>query len=265
MLVSQGHSRPLSIEEEEHIAAQEQHSLPRSILLHLVPGVIIFALFLLIAPPLQAAGFPPFSFTAMLIGLVVLGLTLGELLRQGQRRNGRLSLKGIILYHKAMPWWQYIVFPLLFVVYAFIVLTILTPLLNAITSAFAWWPGYNLRLDNGHYADGILLISYIIYFFVNGFIAPAIEELYFRGYLMPRLSRFGFWTPFLSIVLFLCYHFWQLWNILVYLVALWPLSYLAWRKRNVYLAIVLHTSINVIPMLLQLPQLFALAGRVLGH
>lgn len=264
IVAAQEQTDPFPIEAEERIAIREQHSLPWSILLHLLPGIIIFALFLLIASPLQAAGFPPFSFTAMLIGVVVLGGTLGELLYQGRKRNGRLSLKGIVLYHKPLPWWQYIVFALIFNVYAIIVIILLGPLLNAMTSAFTWWPGYGLRLDSGHYADGILLISSIIYFLVNGFIAPIIEELYFRGYLMPRLARFRAWTPFLSMTLFLLYHFWQPWNIVVYMLALWPLAYLTWRKRNVYLAIVLHSSLNVIPMLLQLPILFAVAGRVFG-
>ncbi len=76
IVAAQKQSGSLPIETEERIAAQEQHSLPRSILLHLLPGFFIFVLLLLIGPLLQSAGFPPFSFTAMLIGTVVLGATL---------------------------------------------------------------------------------------------------------------------------------------------------------------------------------------------
>jgi len=33
---------------------------------------------------------------------------------------------------------------------------------------------------------------------VNGFVAPITEELYLRGYLLPRISRFKVWAPLIN-------------------------------------------------------------------
>jgi AcrR family transcriptional regulator len=40
-----------------------------------------------------------------------------------------------------------------------------------------------------------------------------VEELYFRGYLLPRISRFGGWAPVINCCLFALYHFWQPFNL----------------------------------------------------
>ena len=38
---------------------------------------------------------------------------------------------------------------------------------------------------------------------------PWVEELYFRGYLLPRISRYGAWAPLLGGLFFALYHGWQ--------------------------------------------------------
>ncbi|MEE9601175.1 MAG: CPBP family glutamic-type intramembrane protease [Thermoplasmata archaeon] len=44
---------------------------------------------------------------------------------------------------------------------------------------------------------------------VDGFAAPVVEEPYFRGNLLPRVSHLGRTAPFVSAVLFYAYHFWM--------------------------------------------------------
>jgi membrane protease YdiL (CAAX protease family) len=41
---------------------------------------------------------------------------------------------------------------------------------------------------------------------LSGVVAPVVEEMYFRGYLLPRLSRLGRWAPVLNVTLFALYH-----------------------------------------------------------
>ena len=38
-----------------------------------------------------------------------------------------------------------------------------------------------------------------------------VEELYFRGYLLPRISRLGAWAPLVNTVLFSLYHLFTPW------------------------------------------------------
>jgi len=47
---------------------------------------------------------------------------------------------------------------------------------------------------------------------LNVILGPLVEELYFRGYLLPRLHRFGIWAPLINISLFAAYHLWKPWT-----------------------------------------------------
>jgi membrane protease YdiL (CAAX protease family) len=85
---------------------------------------------------------------------------------------------------------------------------------------------------------------------LNGLAAPVVEELYFRGYLLPRLARFGAWAPLVNAVLFTIYHFWQPYAYLSILALMLPFIYLVWWKRNVYLGIAIHCAINIVGNLL---------------
>jgi membrane protease YdiL (CAAX protease family) len=71
-----------------------------------------------------------------------------------------------------------------------------------------------------------------------------VEELYFRGYLLPRINWLGGWSPVVNIVLFSLYHFWSPWENVVRLLALTPWIYATWRTRNIYLALFIHIFIN---------------------
>jgi len=96
-------------------------------------------------------------------------------------------------------------------------------------------------------------LAYLLLVFpINGIAAPIIEELYFRGYLMPRLSRFGNWTPLLAAALFTLYHFWQPYYWITQFLSILPLVYAVWWKRNVRLGIIIHASLNILGGLLNL-------------
>ena len=90
------------------------------------------------------------------------------------------------------------------------------------------------------------MITLIVNLVLNGIVAPVIEELYFRGYLLPRLSRFGILSPLISSVLFTVYHFWQLYAYASIFLVMTPLIYLVWRKQNIYLGIAAHCALNII-------------------
>jgi uncharacterized protein len=75
---------------------------------------------------------------------------------------------------------------------------------------------------------------------------PIAEELYFRGFLLPRLSPLGPWAPLLNAVLFSLYHLWLPWQNLSRILLILPLAYCVWWKRNLYLGILAHCAINVL-------------------
>ena len=96
------------------------------------------------------------------------------------------------------------------------------------------------------YAKPVLVGTFTLWLVVTGVILPVIEELYFRGYLQPRLSRFGIWAAFINAALFALYHFWQPFDFFgIFLLGL-LFAVLVWWKRNVRLSIVLHILGNLL-------------------
>lgn len=242
-------------------ACAEQHTLRRSALLHLLPGVFILVPFVATAPLAMQAGFPPL--TAMLLGGMLAGLAFqfGHLLYEGKKRNGTWSLRGIVLYRDPMPAWQYAALVPAFIVAAFLLDGITAPLTAALFGPLAWLPAWFWLRDPAlllQYSRTSVQIVFGLYLLLNGIAAPIIEELYFRGYLMPRLERFGRWTPVIAVALFTLYHFWQPYYFVTQFLATLPLVSAVWWKRNILLGILTHCALNLIGGLLTF-------GLVLGQ
>lgn len=232
----------------------EQHSLPTSVLLHLLPGVLATIVYVLLVDPVVAAGFPPLAAFLMAIALVIVPFELGLLLWLGSRRNGRPSLDGVVLYREPLSprGWAWL-YPVLFVA-ALLGFGILMATEPAIQSAFfSWLPGWFLTLIDfnaiADYSAATWMITLAAYFALNAFIGPIVEELYFRGYLLPRIDRYGRWAPLINTVLFSLYHLWSPWQILSRIVGVGPYVYAVWWKRNIYLGTSVHITLNVIAVM----------------
>ena len=85
----------------------EQHSLGRTAVLHLLPGVLLLAWFVVAGPLAERLGAPALVAIMAGIGVVIIPFELGTLLYLGWQRNGRLSLEGVVLYREPIPLWQY--------------------------------------------------------------------------------------------------------------------------------------------------------------
>ena len=80
---------------------------------------------------------------------------------------------------------------------------------------------------------------------IRGLAGPIVEELYFRGYLLPRMGYAGRWAPLLHSFLFGLYHIWTPWMFLTRTLGMLPLVY-AVRWRNLNLAIIVHVLVNML-------------------
>ncbi len=233
-----------------------QHSLRRSAILHLLPGALIVTCYVIAAPHVVQLGFPPGL--ALLIGFAVVGipLELGYLLYQGKRRNGTVSVHGIVLYREPMPIWQYVSLFFLLLVLAFGVLLTVSPLTDFLTDrVFSWLPSYllpNVEPLHRQPARTAVLLVLVTALVVDGIVNPVVEELYFRGYLLPRISRLGWLSPFVSALLFTLAHFWQPYNYPLILLIQLPLAYIVYWKKNIYIAILTHCAVNTIGALVSL-------------
>lgn len=226
-----------------------QHSVRRSLALHVLPGALIVVVFVVSAPLVMRMGFPPlFAMvtTGMLVGL---GFQLWHLLHEGRKRNGTWSLQGIVLYQKPMPLWQYFVWVPLFTIAAFVINGLTSPIGAVLLNSSPWLPEWFEMRDVSMlaiYSRPALLATFALYLLLNGIAAPIIEEMYFRGYLMPRLARFGRWTPLVEVALFTVYHIWQPYYWITQFFSMLPVVAAVGWKRNIKLGIAVHMMLNLI-------------------
>lgn len=227
----------------------DRHSLPLSIMLHLVPGVLIVAAYLLVAEPLvQAIGYPSFLGWAIAMLVALAPVQLGLLLWLGRRRNGRFSLRGVLHYmDKPIPRGKLVATVAGLIVWFVVVSSALTVLDSIIyQSFFTWVPFQDAAASATTYLDGyphsVMLITLAACIPLTGLSFPIIEELYFRGYLLPRLSHLGRWAPVLSAVLFSLYHLWSPWVFLSRVIFGFPAPWFVWKKRDLRLSIGMHAG-----------------------
>ena len=102
---------------------------------------------------------------------------------------------------------------------------------------FAWMPQWALDpipksfagRGDYHREEVVAAFGYLMILVTLG---PFVEELYFRGYLMPRIGRFGGWAALINVSLFACYHLWKPWDSLNLILILGPMVYAVWRPRT---------------------------------
>ena len=224
----------------------DRHSLPLSIALHLLPGALIVAVYMLFAEPLvMAIGYPSFLAWAIALVVVLAPVQLG-LLWLGSRRNGRFSLRGVVEYlDKPIPRGKITAVIAGLIVWMTVVSLALTPLDNLVFDTFfTWIPFEGAGGSATTYIDGysrsVLSITMLVCLPLTGFTLPLIEEFYFRGFLLPRISHLGWGAPVLNTVLFSVYHFWAPWTVLSKVIFMFPAVWLVWRKHDLRVSVGMH-------------------------
>ncbi|HOR00475.1 MAG TPA: CPBP family intramembrane metalloprotease [Anaerolineae bacterium] len=232
------------------LADVEQHSLGRSLVLHLLPGLLILAFFVAIAPLVVSLGYPSLMALLLAITVVLIPLELGYLLYLGYRANGRLSLQGIVVYREPTPFWQRVLMALLLWGWAGLGIAVTGPVDKVLIERFfSWLPEWffinGFVAHAGDYSRQALWTTWIVGMVFNGVLGPWVEELYFRGYLLPRLAWLKGWAPAVSVLLFSLYHFFTPWQNVGRIVAFGPMVYTVWRKKDIRIGLFSHMLGNV--------------------
>ncbi len=233
-----------------------QHSLPRSVFLHLMPGVALVSFVLLTAPTVESWGLPALFALLLGIGVVIAPLELGYLSIQAHRETGSWSPLAVVDYRTRLPLRRLILLggALAALMLAFVVVHLLV-LDRLISPLFAWMPStlYQFAaIEEGTdpLTGGAFAVMVVAVLVLNGIVGPVTEELYFRGHLLPRIDRFGRLAPVLNTVLFTLYHLWTPWRWPQVLFGSLPANWLAWRERTVWLPMFTHVAVNLLFSLL---------------
>ncbi len=221
----------------------EKHSTTQSVILHLLPGILVGSFFLIARQPVADMGYPSIIALILAYAFILIPVELGYLYYQGKKTTGRFTLQGIISYRNSIPWWQYLVWVFIVFIATGAIVTLLKPVDAFLQEKlFFWIPDINYGLD-GYYSRKTLIVTYSLVFIFVAFLAPLVEELYFRGYLLPRMK--GKFAPLLHSFLFAAQHVLEPWMIITRTLGFLPILF-GVKKKNIYVGIIVHILCNMI-------------------
>jgi len=224
---------------QEHI---EKHSMAQSIILHLLPGVLVECFYLLARQPVANLGYPSIVALILAFAFVLIPVELGYLLYQGKKKTGRFTLLGLISYREPIPWRQYFQWVFFIFIAVGVIFTGLKPVDAFLQGRlFSWMPEPGYGLD-GMYSRKTLIVTYTLVFIFVAVLSPLVEELYFRGYLLPRMK--GKYATFFHSFLFSAQHFFTPWMLITRTLGLLPLLF-GVKKKNIYIGIIVHMLGNL--------------------
>ncbi|MEB2786760.1 CPBP family intramembrane glutamic endopeptidase [Algoriphagus persicinus] len=227
-----------------------QHSKLKSIVYHLYPGILITLFFGLTTPYFVTMGFPPQLSMLIAIVVIVVPIILFHLNNAKKKENVE-RIYDLVEYKETLPTYKLILYTLGLIIFAFLVYGLTQPINEIITDKFLYWlPDWYKVRDFAGYSKSIIIATLIVNLILNGLLAPYLEELYFRGYLLPRMKTWGKFAPLMSAILFSLYHFWQPQIYLTLVIALFPMTYFVWKTKNLKLAIYTHCGLNIVGALL---------------
>lgn len=222
----------------------QEISVGKLLLLIFVPTTLATGAYVLVG--LLQTAIPSLLLFYLCATAILFPLELGIILRASKKEYGKTSLQSAFFDQVNLQWWKILLSgSLLFALAGAMSLTVapwevrlVSPMQRLIPSYFDW-------NTLGRYPKGMVLITCVYFFLFNGFVGPITEELFFRGYLTPRVSRFGKSAPLLITVLFSLYHFWAPFGNLFRIAVFLPAAYAAWKFRNIYVSMVCHCLCNI--------------------
>lgn len=232
---------------------KKKDNLPliKVVLLIFVPSILLMVVYAFLGQVQDSI--PSLLLFYALTIFILFPFELGVVLWASKREFGSHSLRSAFVNQEKANWLRTLFFGILLFGFAGIAFYTIGSLENMITSPIAsklaeitpdYFDWNNLEKLR-QYPKNILLLTFIIYGVFNILVGPIVEEIFFRGFLTSRISKFGKWAPVIITVLFSLYHLWlplqNLFRICVFL----PAAYVAWKEKNIYISIVFHCLINL--------------------
>jgi len=230
-------------------SAYPQHPLLISIVLHILPGAFVTFGFLAIKSLLEPTVYPPLLAFLLAILLIDLPLMWGIMLYEGWKQNGRIGINWVVQYREKLSWRKFLMVFIGAFLVAYALVTLASPLTGILTeqifSELPQWIFLDEQSQYQAYTKNVLVAIFTFQLILTGVVLPWTEELYFRGYLLPRITRFGKWTPLIGGLLFGLYHSWQAFGFVSVFLLGAVLGYVVWWQRDIRLSISLHIVANI--------------------
>jgi membrane protease YdiL (CAAX protease family) len=220
------------------------------IALHLLPGLIFAGFFFVLSRAFIQNGYTGYLALLISIPICLAPIELGVMLFWSLRFTGRRAMMEAVVYRRQGTAVEYILLPpLLFICWAGLSIP-MSPIYQYIETHLAiFLPSWTTQEALVRGLAGVsqfqLSVTLGLGVILSGFVAPIIEELYFRGFLLPRMEHWGWMAPVVNSLLFGIYHFYFPGNVPGIFVTWLPISYVVMRTQNWRIGAVVHSLINL--------------------
>ena len=220
------------------------------IVLHLVPGIIVAVFFFILSWILIQRGLTGYLALLITIPACLVPMEIGLMLLWSVRFAGTRSLLDAIRYRQKGTLVEYVVLPLLLFLCWGVMSIAIQPFSQYLEDHLsAWLPVWATQeaLINGltNCPPTQRFITFLLAVLLSGFVAPIVEELYFRGFLLPRMEHCGWAAPVVNSLLFAIYHFYFPGNMPGIFVAFLPISYVVRIKKDWRIGAIVHSMFNL--------------------
>ena len=219
-------------------------SIPKMLLLGFAPGLVVLFVAIIFSSPFFGIELNLLlsGVLAMLFGHIITELGILKFIAYKENKK----IKDIIFYKNKTPIKRMFIYVTISLIIALTAFILLSQYELKIWERFIIFPDW-FRMDKIDFSEiKYLRTSIILYFLLNGFIVPFIEEIYFRGYLLPRMDRFGKASPIINVLIFSIYHFFSPFELITRIVALTPYTYSVWKNRDIKIGILVHCLMNIL-------------------
>jgi uncharacterized protein len=226
-----------------------QLSVLQLLALGLAPGALGVAVYIAVEQVTGGGGYPPVAALLVAIVVAIIPFEISALLVAQRRAHARKE--SLIPYRSPLAWRTYAWLVPVLLLAAVAASVILTPADAGLqTYMFGRLPAwFKAPIDPSNptlYSRQAWVVTLTAYMILNSVVGPVVEEFYFRGFLLPRMERFGRWAPLLNACLFSLYHFWLPWAFLSRVGAVAPYIYAVRWRRNIYVGMAVHILLNTI-------------------
>ena len=210
---------------------------PLLIVLHLVPGIIFAVFFFVLSWMLIRRGLTAYLALLITIPACLVPMEIGVMLLWSVRFTGTRSLSEAIWYRRKGTMVDYVVLPLLlFLCWGVLAIALRPTYQYLVTHLPGWlpvWATQEALIDGLTRCSPIQRnLTLLLAVLLSGLVAPVVEELYFRGFLLPRMEHWGWAAPVVNSLLFALYHFYFPGNVPGIFVAFLPVAYIVRIRRK---------------------------------
>ena len=226
----------------------KKQSFTKSVLLHICPGAIQMLTFVILIPIVLNLGFPSLMADNIVAIIAMVPIQFGILFHVAKRQTGTYQIMKLFPFQEKSKFFEYVIFIAIMLLWALAVSAVLTPFENGLRDGlFSFVPNeIAMRtLDAALYSKDKLIISAAFLMLTNGVIAPITEELFFRGYLLPRIKASPIVAVIINSVLFSLYHFFSPWYFSSRVLMTIPVYYWVVKQKNIRFSIAAHMIANL--------------------